>query len=131
MRGASEGTIRAAIDAIAEMAVVKNVITDDEIKAISAYVEHLGTMQVARTLAKRGRFIPGEITVEPGSSVQVVIQNSGFEAQTFATDSMGFDDLVIPARSSGSIEWQAPCLLYTSDAADEYQRVELSVVAGA
>ena len=108
MRGASEGTIRAAIDAIAEMAVVKNVITDDEIKAISAYVEHLGTMQVARTLAKRGRFIPGEITVEPGSSVQVVIQNSGFEAQTFATDSMGFDDLVIPARSSGSIEWQAP-----------------------
>jgi mono/diheme cytochrome c family protein/DNA-binding beta-propeller fold protein YncE len=108
MRGASEGTIRAAIDAIAEMAVVKNVITEEEIKAISAYVEHLGTMQVARTLAKRGRFIPAEITVEPGSSVQVVVQNSGFEAQTFATDSMGFDDLVIPARSSGSIEWRAP-----------------------
>jgi mono/diheme cytochrome c family protein/DNA-binding beta-propeller fold protein YncE len=114
MRGASEGTIRAAIDAIAEMVVVKNVISEDEIKAISAYVEHLGTMQVARTLAKRGRFIPGEITVEPGSSVQVVIQNSGFQAQTFATDSMGFDDLVIPARSSGSIEWQAP------DAEGEY-----------
>jgi mono/diheme cytochrome c family protein len=108
MRGATEGTIRAAIDAIAEMIVVKNVITEDEIKAISAYVEHLGTMQVARTLAKRGRFIPEEITVNPGSSIQVVIQNSGFQAQTFATDSMGFDDLTIPARSSGSIEWQAP-----------------------
>ena len=70
--------------------------------------EYLGTMQVARTLAKRGRFIPGEITVKPGASLQVVIQNSGFQAQTFATDSMEFDDLVIPARSSGSIEWQAP-----------------------
>jgi mono/diheme cytochrome c family protein len=108
MRGASEGAIRAAIDAIAEMVVVKNVITEDEIEAISAYVEYLGTMQVARTLAKRGRFIPGEITVKPGASLQVVIQNSGFQAQTFATDSMEFDDLVIPARSSGSIEWQAP-----------------------
>jgi len=114
MRGATDGTIRAAIDAIAEMIVVKNVITEDEIKAISAYVEYLGTMQVARTLAKRGRFIPEEITVKPGSSIQVVIQNSGFQAQTFATDSMGFDDLTIPARSSGSIEWQAP------DAEGEY-----------
>jgi len=108
MRGASEGTIRAAIDAIAEMVVVKNVITEEEIKAITAYVAHLGTMQVARTLAKRGRFIPEEIMVQPGERVQVVIQNSGFQAYTFASDNMGFDDLKIPARSSGSIEWQAP-----------------------
>jgi DNA-binding beta-propeller fold protein YncE/mono/diheme cytochrome c family protein len=108
MRGASEGTIRAAIDAIAEMVVVKNVITEDEIEAITAYVGHLGTMQVARTLAKRGRFIPETITVQPGARVQVVIQNSGFDAYTFSTDNMGFDDLKIPARSSGSIEWQAP-----------------------
>ena len=108
MRGASEGTIRAAIDAIAEMVVVKNVITEEEIKAITAYIGYLGEMQVARTLAKRGRFIPGEITVQPGARVQVVIQNSGFDAYTFSSDNMGFDDLKIPARSSGSIEWQAP-----------------------
>ncbi len=108
MRGASEGTIRAAIDAIAEMIVVKNVITEDEIKAITAYIGHLGEMQVARTLAKRGRFIPDEVTVQPGARVQLVMQNSGFDAYTFSTDNMGFDDLKIPARSSGSIEWQAP-----------------------
>jgi mono/diheme cytochrome c family protein/DNA-binding beta-propeller fold protein YncE len=108
MRGASEGTIRAAIEAIAEMVVIKNAITEDEIKAITAYVEHLGTMQVARTLAKRGRFIPESITVEPGARLQVVIQNSGFQSQTFSSDSMGVEELVIPARSSGSIEWQAP-----------------------
>jgi len=40
--------------------------------------------------------------------VQVVIQNSGFQAYTFASDNMDLDDLKIPARSSGSIEWQAP-----------------------
>jgi hypothetical protein len=65
-------------------------------------------MQVARTLAKRGRFIPDEITLPRSARVQVVVQNSGFDAYTFSTDDMGFDDLKIPARSSGSIEWQAP-----------------------
>ena len=71
-------------------------------------------MQVARTLEKRSRFIPEDMTVKPGARMQVVIQNSGFEAQTFASDNMGFGELVIPARSSGSIEWQAP------DIAGEY-----------
>lgn len=108
IRGATEGTIRASIDATAEMVVVKNAITGDEIKAIAAYISHLGTMQVARTLAKRGRFIPESIRIRPGTRVQVVIQNSGFQAYTFSSDNMGIEDLVIPARSSGSVEWLAP-----------------------
>jgi plastocyanin len=108
IRGATEGTIRASIDATAEMTVVKNVITEDEISAIAAYISHLGTMQVARTLAKRGRFMPAEISVRPGTQVQVVIQNSGFQPYTFSSDNMGVEELVIPPRSSGSIEWQAP-----------------------
>ena len=114
IRGATEGTIRASIDATTEMTVVKNVITEDEISAISAYISHLGTMQVARTLAKRGRFMPAEISVRPGTLVQVVIQNSGFQPYTFSSDNMGVEELVIPPRSSGSIEWQAP------DAEGEY-----------
>jgi len=108
VRGATEGTVRAAIDAIPEMVVVKNVITEAEISAISAYVSYLGTMQVARTLAKRGRFIPEEISIRPGTNVQLVIQNSGFQAYTFKSDNMGIDVVTIPARSSGSIEWRTP-----------------------
>ena len=114
IRGASEGTIRAVIDGIPEMIVVKAVISEDEIKAIAAYIANLGTMQVARTLAKRGRFMPAEFGIQPGTSVQLVIQNSGFQPYTFKSDNMGFADLVIPARSSGSIEWKAP------DAEGEY-----------
>jgi len=114
IRGASEGTIRAVIEGIPEMIVVKAVISEDEIKAIAAYIANLGTMQVARTLAKRGRFMPESISIRPGTSVQLVIQNSGFQPYTFSSDNMGIDDIVIPARSSGSIEWQAP------DAEGEY-----------
>jgi mono/diheme cytochrome c family protein len=108
IRGATEGTVRAAIDAIPEMIVVKSAITEEEISAISAYVSYLGSMQVARTLAKRGRFIPEEISIRPGTDVQLVIQNSGFQAYTFKSDNMGIGNVTIAARSSGSVEWHTP-----------------------
>ena len=57
IRGASEGAIRAAIEGIGEMVAVKTVITDEQVSAVSDYIAHLGTMQVARTLSKRGRFL--------------------------------------------------------------------------
>lgn len=108
LRGASEGAIRAAIDATAEMIVIKSVITDDEIKAVAAYVGKLGTMQPVRTLAKRGRFLPQEISIRPGTDVQLIIQNSSFQPHAFKSDNMGIEELVIAGRSSGSLEWRAP-----------------------
>jgi plastocyanin len=108
IRGATEGAIRAAIDATGEMIVIKNEITEDEIKAVAAYVGDLGTMQAARTLAKRGRFLPEEISIRPGTDVQLIVQNSSIQPHTFKSDNMGIDDFVIAGRSSGNVEWQAP-----------------------
>ena len=108
IRGAPEGMIRASVDATGEMIVVKNVISEDEIMAVTAYLGHLGTLQVARTLAKRGRFVPAEFSTRPGTRVQLIVSNSGFQPYTFRSDNLGMDDLVIPARSTGGIEWQAP-----------------------
>ena len=108
IRGASEGTIRATIDATGEMIAIKNVISEDEIKAVAAYIGRLGSMQAARTLAKRGRFLPGEISIRPGTNVQLIIQNSSFQAHTFKSDNMSIDDLIIAGRSSGALEWHAP-----------------------
>lgn len=108
IRGATEGTIRAAIDATGEMIVIKSVITEDEIKAVAAYVGNLGSMQAVRTLAKRGRFLPGEISIRPGTKVQLIIQNASIEPHTFKSDNMDIDNLIIASRSSGSLEWRAP-----------------------
>jgi mono/diheme cytochrome c family protein len=108
IRGATEGTIRAAIDATNEMIVVKNVITEEQIQAVAAYVGQLGTMQPVRTLAKRGRFLPAELSVRPGTAVQLIIQNSSIEPHAFKSDNMGIDELVIAGRSSGSLAWQVP-----------------------
>ena len=114
IRGATEGTIRAAIDGINEMVVVRNVIGEDEIKAVAAYLGELGTLQVVRTLAKRGRFLPDAVSVRPGTRVQLVIQNAGLDAHTFRSDDMGIADLTIAGRSAGSGRWLAP------DAEGEY-----------
>ncbi len=108
IRGATEGTIRAAIDATGEMIVIKNMITEDQIKAVAAYVGNLGSMQAVRTLAKRGRFLPGEISIRPGTDVQLIIQNASMQPHTFKSDNMDIDDLMIASRSNGSFEWRAP-----------------------
>jgi mono/diheme cytochrome c family protein len=136
IRGAPEGMIRASIDATGEMIVVKNVITEDEIKAVSAYLGHLGTLQVARTLAKRGRFVPAEFSTRPGTRVQVIVRNSGFSPYTFRSDNMGIDDMTIPARGSGNFEWPAPDTegeysIYCTDCKLKDQYFVLKVDAGA
>ena len=114
IRGATEATIRATIDATNEMVIIKNTITDDDIKAIAAYIGYLGTLQVARTLAKRGRFLPDNFSTRPGTGLQLVIKNASVSPHTFKSDNMGIDEITIPGRSTSSVEWQAP------DAEGEY-----------
>jgi len=122
IRGATAGMIRAAIDATNEMIVVRNVISDEEIQAVAAYVGRLGSMQAVRTLAKRGRFLPAEISIRPGAGTQLIIQNASVEAHVFKSDNMGIDELTIAGRSSGAVEWSAPAnqgayTLYCTDCA--------------
>lgn len=108
IRGATEGSIRAAVDGIGEMVAVKMIIRDEEIAAVTNYLAYLGDMQVARTLSKRGRFLPQETFVRPGTLVQVVIKNSGVSPASYQSDNMQIEPITISGRSTGSIEWQAP-----------------------
>ena len=108
IRGAPEGNIRAAVDAIGEMVAIKVAIEDEEISAVAAYLAELGGMQVARTLAKRGRFLPESMEIYPGTSVQLIIKNSGVAAATFTSDNMGIVQMTIPGRSTATQPWQAP-----------------------
>jgi cytochrome c553 len=108
IRGATDGMIRAAVDATNEMSIIKTTITDDDINAVAAYLDYLGTMQVVRTLSKRGRFIPEATAIRPGSQLQLIVKNSGVAAATYTSESMGVEEWIIPGRSTADIEWQAP-----------------------
>ncbi|MBL4826651.1 MAG: cupredoxin domain-containing protein [Spongiibacteraceae bacterium] len=108
IRGANEGMIRAAIDGIGAMVVVKASITDEEIAAVSAFVSSLGSAQTVRTMAKRGRFLPTDLSVYPGTAVQLIVQNASTKAHRFSSDNMGTPSLSVPARKAGSLTWRAP-----------------------
>ena len=108
IRGATEGTIRAAISGIGEMVVIRNTIQESEIDAIAAYLKYLGPIQVVRTLAKRGRFLPDSFSIRPGTTVQIVVNNAGFSDYNFTSENLGIDPMLIPARTTGSFIWQAP-----------------------
>ncbi len=108
IRGATEGTIRAAISGIGEMVVIRNTIQESQIDAVAAYLEYLGPIQVVRTLAKRGRFLPDSFSIRPGTTVQIVVNNAGFSDYNFTSENLGVDPMLIPARTTGSFIWQAP-----------------------
>jgi mono/diheme cytochrome c family protein len=108
IRGATEGTIRASIDATNEMIIIKTTITDEDIKAVSAYLNYLGSMQVVRTLSKRGRFIPETVSIRPGAQLQLIVKNSGVAPATYTSEDMDVEEWIIPGRTTADIEWQAP-----------------------
>ena len=108
IRGASEGMVRAAIEGNDLMIAIQNAISEREIEAVSAYLQQLGSMQVARTLLKRGRFIPDGISVRPGTFVQVIIENAGFTEAVFSSREMSAEPLSIAGRATASFDWQAP-----------------------
>lgn len=108
IRGATEGSIRAAIEGIGEMVVIKNVISDEQIDAVVAYMNYLGSMQAVRTLSKRGRFLPESVSTRPGTPVQLIIKNSGIKPASYQSDNMGIDPFTVGGRSTDSLEWRAP-----------------------
>ena len=135
-RGASEGAVRAAISGIGEMAVVRDAITEEQIKSVSAYLEYLGSNQVVRTLVKRGRFMPDSLSVRPGTNVQLIINNAGFSEYEFKSDNLGLEPMSIPARSLGTVDWQAPAeegtyTIYCADCKLEGEQFTINVDASA
>eukprot|EP00903_Cladosiphon_okamuranus_P004278 g4276.t1 len=109
IRGATEGAIRAAIEGIDTMIVVKTTIDEQGIKDIAEYIGSLGETQIVRTLAKKGRFLPNEVTVAPGSKLQIAVQNASFQPRAFASDDFELDGgLDIAARTIGVLSWTSP-----------------------
>lgn len=136
IRGATEGSIRAAIAAIGEMVAVRMTVKDEEIAAVARYINHLGSLQVAKTLSKRGRFLPAVTEARPGASLQVVIRNAGISAANYASDNMRIEPMTIAGRTVGSFEWQAPeeegeYSLYCTNCALKDQSFTIKVHAGA
>jgi len=108
IRGASEGAIRAAINGIGAMTIVKSAIKEQEIEAVVAYIGKLGTLKPLRTLVKRSRFIPAELGVAPAKPIQLIVKNSSVTERTFVSEDLGIEPFSVAGRKTVSLLLRAP-----------------------
>ena len=108
MRGMNADAIRAAVESIDEMEFLRAEINGARIRQIAAFTEWLGEHQLVKTLAKRGRFIPEQVAVRPGTAIQFVVRNSSRFPRTFASDDMGIGEIKVEGREAAEFVWTAP-----------------------
>lgn len=108
IRGVSPSKVRAAIDAVSAMQIVKAQLTPEDIDAVARYWVWTGQHQVVKTLLKRDRFIPDVVEVYPGTSLQIVVNNSGQAARKLSGPEPGVADFTVPGREFHDFIWRAP-----------------------
>ena len=107
-RGVNEATIREALAKIPAMQILRDQVSDDDIKKLAAYTDWMGRHLLVKALLKRGQFVPDRVTVYPGTPIQLVIENTGTEANSIESDGMETAPVSIPPRDTASMVWTAP-----------------------
>lgn len=107
-RGVGEPTIRAALATIEPMQMMREELSDAQIKQIAAYYEWLGQLKLVKTLIKRGRFIPDRIEIHPGTRIQLVLNNAGSTALQFVSPNMGIGPITVDPKDAVDVVWEAP-----------------------
>jgi len=107
-RGANETNIRGALQKVDPMKIIRDEMTDEKIVQVAAYVRWMGELQLVKTMYKQGRFIPNEVSIYPGTAIQLAVNNASFEPRTFASDPMGIKPFRVNGRDFGDLTWKAP-----------------------
>ena len=107
-RGVTAEAIRSAVETIPQMAFLQASVGESEVQDLAAFTQWLGGLQLIKTLAKRGRFLPETAAVRPNTQVQLVVTNTSRFPRTFASEDMGIDEITVAGRESAEFVWQAP-----------------------
>lgn len=107
-RGANEAKIRAALQKVDAMSILRDEMTDEKIVQVAAYFRWMGELQLVKTMYKQGRFIPNEVNIYPGTAIQLSVNNASPEPHTFASDVIGITPFRVNGRDFGDLTWKAP-----------------------
>ena len=108
IRGVDLAKVQATIAGVNQMAFLKEELTAEDAEAVSAYFSWLGSLQLVKTLVKRGRILPQSAEVRPGTGVQLVISNANTRPFTFAAKGLGLPEITVDAREEREIVIAAP-----------------------
>ncbi len=107
-RGVGEPTIRAALASVEAMKLLREELSDEQVKQVAAYYEWLGQLKLVKTLVKRGHFLPDHVQLYPETRIQLVLSNTSSMPHRFVSENMGISGITAEGRQAADIVWEAP-----------------------
>ncbi|UCH24421.1 MAG: cupredoxin domain-containing protein [Trueperaceae bacterium] len=106
IRGIGEQQVRDSLESVEAMASLS--LSEEEIRAVTTYLQWLGTLVPAEVFFKRGTFTPSELRVTAGKTVQLIITNSDRTEHRFTNLPLGIENFTVPSRSALDVIFTVP-----------------------
>lgn len=104
-RGASEERIRKALATVDRMGFLH--LTDEEIKAVAAFLGYLGKLYPVKIAIEDSQFEPNRVVVPANRQIQFIFNNKVNEACNFSSTEAGVKEKTLEAGKVDDVVWQS------------------------
>lgn len=105
-RGAPEARIRKALATVDRMGFLH--LTDEEIKAVAAFLEYLGKLYPVKIAINDSQFEPNRVTVPENRQIQFIFNNKDNKVCNFTGAEAGIKEKQLEAGKVDDVVWQSP-----------------------
>jgi len=105
-RGASEERIRKGFATRDQMSFLR--LTDDEVKAVAAFLEYLGKLFPIKVTIKDSQFEPSQVSVPANRQIQFIFDNKDNEACNLSSEEAGIKEKSLEPGKVDDVVWQSP-----------------------
>lgn len=105
-RGAPEARIRKALATVDRMSFLH--LTDDEIKAIAAFLGYLGKLYPIKIATMDYQFEPNRVFVPANRQIQFILNNRSNNVCSFSSADAGIKEKQLEAGKVDDVVWQSP-----------------------
>ncbi len=105
-RGASEERIRKGFATRDQMSFLR--LTDEEIKAVAAFLGYLGKLHPVKVAIQDSQFEPKQVTVPANRQIQFIFDNKDGEACSLSSEEAGIKAKNLEAGKVDDVVWQTP-----------------------
>ncbi len=105
-RGASEERIRKGFATRDQMSFLR--LTDEEIKAVAAFLGYLGKLYPVKIAIRDSQFEPNRVSVPASREIQFIIDNKDGEACNLSSEEPGIKGKNLEPGKVDDLVWQSP-----------------------
>lgn len=105
-RGMSEQRIRAGLGKVDRMSFLR--LTDEEIKAVAAFLAYLGRLHPVKVAIQDSRFEPNRISVPVNRHIQFIFDNKNSEACNLSSEEAGIKEKSLEPGKVDDVVWMSP-----------------------